>query len=361
MSRENNFALLHYVGAFLVLIGHFFNLYYGNTINMPFFLGSQMHGLGVEFLFIISGFLVSQSLLLKNKKAHKYIIERFVRLFPPLIVCLLVTVLAGWIITTENSQVFWASAGTYLWKNSLMFIHDRLAGCFASVPFPNAVNGSLWTLPIELASYLILPFVIYPFKKCKSKIPMFVVCLTLTIVLYVFGVIFEIHPEAYAAFWGTDWTKALRLAYFFFAGTTLAMVINFVESSKKFFNVIVAIMLVFISAFFQRFYIFSIVLRYVFLPYFVISIALAKPLFHNFFNNHDYVYGLYLYSFPITQLTIFVSMKCGNNFTNRFVEFFLLILVILLAILFGFLSSRFVEKPVNKLYKIITQKVSKAN
>ena len=54
-NRSNNFALLHIIGALFVFVGHFYILYFNNG-NVPLLFGVQIHGIGLEILFIISAF-----------------------------------------------------------------------------------------------------------------------------------------------------------------------------------------------------------------------------------------------------------------------------------------------------------------
>lgn len=363
MSRKNNFALLHLIGAFLVLTGHFFIMHNANpnSAYVPSLFGSQIHGIGVEMLFIISGFLVCTSIVAKEKKLHRYYIEKFIRIFPPFIVCLIISILVGWFVTTEKNQYYWIGSWQYLWKNSLMNIQYYIPGYFSNVPYANSVNGSIWTLPIEFSLYLILPLFVYPFKALKStnsKALMFGLGGLFTLLFFFFGIFFDLTGKYSAVFWGTDWTRACRLAFFFFAGVISAFFINAKEDNKKYFNIVVAVIFMFISTLFAPYQIPSNIARYLFLPYLVISIAFAKPILNDFFNKHDYAYGIYLYGFPVTQFAILISMNCGNDFTNNGVALLVYFSALVVIIICGMFSYYCVEKPVNKLYLFLREKIS---
>src|SRR5207244_11340955 len=45
----------------------------------------------------------------------------------------------------------------YAWRNALGWeVRNEISGAYVDNPYPHAVNGSLWTLPIELRLYALL-------------------------------------------------------------------------------------------------------------------------------------------------------------------------------------------------------------
>jgi hypothetical protein len=63
----------------------------------------------------------------------------------------------GPLVSTLPASAYFASSDTY---KHLSWLRLRssfdLPGVFADLPFPRAVNGSLWSIPLEIHWYLIL-------------------------------------------------------------------------------------------------------------------------------------------------------------------------------------------------------------
>lgn len=49
------------------------------------------------------------------------------------------------------------------------FIHPTLPGVFEGLALGGSVNGSLWTIKIELGFYIILPFIVYIINKMSKN------------------------------------------------------------------------------------------------------------------------------------------------------------------------------------------------
>jgi peptidoglycan/LPS O-acetylase OafA/YrhL len=160
-SRANNFDAIRLAAAVLVLVSHAFPLTAGNDLIEPLFWltsgQSTMGGLAVGVFFFVSGMLITQSWQQSRGLGH-FLSKRALRLFPALIAAVLVTVLVlGPLMTKLPADVYFAQAATwhYLWNGILRTV-DTLPGVFHGLPFADAVNGSLWTLPYEVRCYLLV-------------------------------------------------------------------------------------------------------------------------------------------------------------------------------------------------------------
>ncbi len=160
-GRKDNFLLIRLVAATLVIYGHGFALAALGSGQRDFFtqyLGYRYSGdVAVAVFFLISGFLVAGSLE-RSKSIVRFALARAMRLFPGLWVCVLVCALVmGPLITVQSQADYWSSpqTWTYVWSNaSLAEIQWLLPGVFEGNRYSPAVNGSLWTLPIEGSMYL---------------------------------------------------------------------------------------------------------------------------------------------------------------------------------------------------------------
>jgi peptidoglycan/LPS O-acetylase OafA/YrhL len=85
---------------------------------------------------------------------------RLFRIWPALIVCVLITVfLLGPAVSALSFRAYFANRETwsYLVRDILLNnIRYTLPGVFQGNHFPGAVNGSLWTLPLEVKCYAMI-------------------------------------------------------------------------------------------------------------------------------------------------------------------------------------------------------------
>jgi peptidoglycan/LPS O-acetylase OafA/YrhL len=160
--RSNNFDTLRILAAFSVMISHSFTLE-GNAAE-PLFIAtdgqSSIGDLAVLIFFAISGFLIAKSYD-RSHSAFDFVLARCLRILPALIAVLFISafVIAPFLTTLPVSQYFSNKhIYGYVIGNALMWFHPSLPGVFETLPYPNAVNGSLWTLRPEIECYLAVLF-----------------------------------------------------------------------------------------------------------------------------------------------------------------------------------------------------------
>jgi len=151
---SNNFDFLRLVAAYLVLVSHQFALA-GRA--EPGIGVQSLGGLGVAIFFSISGYLVAQSWT-RDPSIWRFLAKRVLRIWPGLIVVTAAAaLLLGPLVSTLPLDQYFLSPQTWDFFRTLkLTIRYELPGVFSENPFANAVNGSLWTLPIEFRCYLIL-------------------------------------------------------------------------------------------------------------------------------------------------------------------------------------------------------------
>ena len=173
-GKENNLNLIRFLAAFSVLISHSFPLAMGTGTPEPLFsyTGMTLGEVAVDIFFIISGFLVTGSLMLR-KDSVEFILSRILRIYPALIIVTLITVFGlGGMFTSIPLDIYLTDNQTlrYVYKNITMITGGAyyLPGVFINNPFPYSVNGSLWTLAWELNMYVILVgILIFPRLECR--------------------------------------------------------------------------------------------------------------------------------------------------------------------------------------------------
>ncbi|WP_020667288.1 acyltransferase family protein [Amycolatopsis nigrescens] len=152
------FGWLRLAGAALVILDHSAaltrNTHEGDEGN-AFPLGRLV----LLAIFAMSGYQISGSWD-RDPCWWRFAARRLLRLLPPLLVLLLITVLVlGPLLTTWSLGDYLTSRDTwqYLVGTFVLFLLQHvLPGVFEDNPYPAAVNGSLWTLPMEVVGYLIV-------------------------------------------------------------------------------------------------------------------------------------------------------------------------------------------------------------
>jgi peptidoglycan/LPS O-acetylase OafA/YrhL len=184
-AKSNNFALIRVIAAIAVCYGHSFALSPGsgqqdlfilNLSDANFYTGS----LAVCVFLFISGALVSASLL-RLQSPLDFLIHRVARIYPALIVSILIT--AACVFALYPSVARLRDLGTWGVLNATGFTNSwQVPGVFEKDTTYTAINGSLWTIPLEVRCYLILLLAGIVFEKITRQKLLFVhiVCLFLS-------------------------------------------------------------------------------------------------------------------------------------------------------------------------------------
>jgi peptidoglycan/LPS O-acetylase OafA/YrhL len=157
-GRANNTQLLRLLAASAVMFFHCY-AFTGRINDEPLYhltMHTSFGSLGVKCFFVLSGFLVTQSWL-RRSNLPSFAAARALRIYPALFAAVMLSILLGSMATVVPWSEYMSSPMTirYAWHNALGWrVEYLLPGAFASNPFPNGVNGSLWTLPLELRMYV---------------------------------------------------------------------------------------------------------------------------------------------------------------------------------------------------------------
>lgn len=327
--RQDNFLLLRLLAAALVIVGHSYAIVPGTDQNDIIAMagwgpGIYSGSIAVDVFFVISGFLVAGSYVHRQNLGF-FIRARILRIVPACLVCVLALAwIIGPLISTLPLRDYLAQPEPfdYVWRNlTFVFMAWNLPGVFAANPYPDVVNGSLWTLPAEVRMYVLVAL---------------------------FG-----------------WLGLLQRRWLFNAvvGTVIALALLFPQVTRTMFIVdgypmLAACFVLGAIAYVNRRFIpvhgalnvLLIVIAYalhesaLFLPAFALAlsystlwIAYAHPI--AVINRlADYSYGLYLWGFPVQQMV----MHLGWSSTP--LQNFLWSLPI--TLLFAIASWHLIEKPV---------------
>jgi peptidoglycan/LPS O-acetylase OafA/YrhL len=352
VNKNNNIGMLHMIGAIFVMVGHWYNLL---GITPPVIFGNPMHAIGVKMIFLISGYLITKSICRINGKRSKvtaiYFVKRLFRIYPEYIVCILFSVFIVGTICTGlpiNEYLKNPTTWAYITNNMRMHIQFALPEVFANNYYSSYVNGSLWTMPIEIVLYIIVWLAVICFKNEKSKRNFYTLITIITISAHFIRIIF--YPSASAVFYWTDWIQALSLAPYFMIGGLF-----YFYNLKKYINVQVTAVLVFaFSGFIFNSQAVCELVCMIVLSAFVMAIALnEKQDLKIKFLNCECAYGVYLYGFVVQQFLIDIIYNMGWKIQI----YCYMIISILCTYCIALLSNWLIYRPINKLLNKMLNKI----
>lgn len=328
VHNKNNFDFVRFLVASMVIISHSVPLT-GNGIPYIKILLKNQVDLGtlcVDVFFIISGYLIVASYMRLNN-IYKFLLFRVLRIFPALIVVVILTVfIIGPIVSNVSTFDYFHSFSTYNYlQNIFLFsIQDKLTGFdnHSLTDFHNTVNGALWTLPFEFTCYLITA--VLGIYKLINKFTVLLI-FTLSIFLNIYYPD-AIHPSFF------------KLLSYFFAGGVFYIFKDEIIYNYKL--LMISIVVIAVSVFYGRW--FNIVLP-LFGAYILFYFSLSKRIkLYNFGKYGDFSYGIYIYGFLIQQLVIMFFHGNMSNTLNYMIS-------LPIAIILGALSFHVIETPFLKL------------
>lgn len=298
ISRSNNFDFLRLLFASLVIVSHSYPL-----TGKAEAIGILTHGqlslgsLSVDCFFIMSGYLIMTSLQ-RSKSPQEYMWKRLLRLYPAYIALLLLTMLFLPIVYEGvdifDEKTFWSYFPNAL---SLYKIHYEVNGVFENNPYPQAINGSLWSLSYEFTMYIALLF-LFPLRKFKYLN-------VLVIIIFLLSFYFSVTNTHIL---GYTMKKILlqpvefyKLCTCFMAGSALVFInlkkINFLWVKCLLFLILI------ISLYIEIYkYINPIIL-----PLFILLVGTSTTKYLSTIGKRlgDISYGVYIYGFIVQQTLMY--------------------------------------------------------
>ena len=322
--KVNNFDLLRLLAATQVIVDHYFQ-----HLKLPISrLGLDVLYLfpGVPVFFVISGYLISASYE-RNNSLKTYARNRALRIYPGLWGCIIVTIIA--ISITGFS---------FLNRQTIAWLPAQLVGLIYTPGFLKdygfgSYNGSLWTIPIELQFYILLPicYTLLPKKRLTA-------CLYILIGLFVVAnfvcqtvplndkteklLTYSFIPHFYLFLIGVLFQRLQLYKHKFIYGKALYWLAGYLAFSLGLSTVIEPVS-------------YSLI-KNVILAFAIISMAYTLPnLAQKLLRRNDISYGIYIYHGLI--LTVAVQMGVAQSMG--------LFALILMTYVLAYLSWQFIEKP----------------
>ena len=334
--KHNNFNFLRFYFALIVVIGHLIEISNINTLQKfaPYFNTY----ISVTAFFCISGFLISLSYI-NTPNLKDYFKKRAARLLPAYLFIILTCAIFLSLLSKYSFSEYFTHPMflKYLAANLsfLNFLQPCLPGVFVHDATSCSVNSALWTLKIEVSFYLFIPVIIYFTRKAKVKYILF-------IGIYLFSVLYRNIFEYISILSGIEYYNIIArqlpgFMSYFVSCIALCFYYEFFIQKKK-----ILLLFSIISFFIERYFGVEI-LTPVALSIIVFYFAFSFKRLNNFAKHGDISYGIYIFHFPIMK----IASELG--FFEKFNPFIVSAILIVIILIFGFLSWHLIEKQFLKI------------
>ncbi len=336
-NTTNNFNILRLFAASIVVYSHSFPLSMGSNEFEPFKLVTGYFTLGqlaVSIFFVISGYLITISW---NRKPIflEFCWKRLLRIYPGMIAAIIFTVFIIGSTATSLSFKEYLGSIPYLQiiKNMILLQQANLPGVFVNNSYPNAVNGSLWTLLWEAKMYLITA-ILGLTGILKKRWP--VVYFTLFAIAFTY---FKLTLPIISSF-------VNDYSIYYLVGTLFAIYNN---SIKYRLALLTPLFLIWILSFKTSFF---TLITNIFLPYLILYLALnSKVIMQKLLKMGDFSYGVYIYAFPIQQFIVHLFQNEISPIELFFISFPLIIIC-------SYFSWNLIEKKALEMKNIDINRIS---
>lgn len=329
-GKSNNLQLLRFLAAVMVIMSHAFVISTGTSEKEWLISLTQgnlsMGGFSVSVFFCAGGYLIAKSVC-RAKTARKYFAARALRIFPLLIVVVLLSMFVlGPMMTSLSLKEYFSSSELYEYiLNGVLILRHNLPGVFLESPYSRTVNGPLWTLPIEFLCYVGC-FIMYKFKMLEKK--QFVISIPL-VVIGCGGIWYLAKVTGIEVL-----LAAIRPGLLFYIGILL-----YVYRDKIVLNGKIALLgaaFIVVTAVFSNINI-AMILAF---PYVLMYVCFGmKQVSEKLGRLGDLSYGMYLCGYPIQQVNVIVMGGKMNPYVN-------MIISIPITILIAAILYRLIEKPI---------------
>ena len=345
-GRVNILDVLRVVAVVMVILSHYY-------LNYPD-VGEKVAwgALGVQLFFIISGFVIYASL--ENTKNYRdFIVKRFLRLSPAMLICsTIIFVFFRFLYTGEgyaNSKLF----SNYLIANT--FIDPTFINIFYGRVRYYYIDAAFWSLWVEICFYTLIgllyfinkeKFINYYIIICSPMIPVFMLFYTSTgqnVLQTTFSLtteqayLFKIYGRALVFFDNCFW---------FLIGIFIYL-LNKNKTKKKYIYYIIFLFLINTAK--EKFDFPLIVFSVITFAFFIVFVYapqkvefIAQPLLCKIGVAS---YSMYLIHYYLGMVAV---KYLKENVADSYIWPFLVMIVV---ILFGLFSYNYLEKPLGKLYK----------
>lgn len=311
---NNNFNLIRLLAALQVATTHialYFQIDYGVLqLLHPF--------PGVPIFFFISGYLIYGSLGRSLKGSDPWLdffYKRFLRIYPALWLCFIVSIILAWgsgyftSVSVSSFDFFvWALAQNTFFQ---FFNSEFMRGYGVGV-----LNGSLWTISVELQFYVLVPFVFL--FSIRSGLRSTVALMVFLVGANLFHTALNGSANVVAKLFSVSFFPWLYMFLMGFLAAKYNIVVQFVQRVN--FALVLSLFLV--SYFLFRGFSWGNTIdpiSFVLLAALVLKAAYSVPWFsRQVLRGADISYGVYIYHMPIVNFLLHVGYSGGVGFVYAF-------------------------------------------
>ncbi len=316
--HENNFDVLRFAAATVVIIAHAYSLSLGYARIRSDDLLLLLGYLALAALFVVSGYLISASWETTASPA-RFFWKRSLRVFPALVAAVLFTLfIVGPLVTALPLPEYIATVFSWQTLASLPFFENGSAiGIFTGNPV-TYVNASLWTIPVEVGMYGVVALLGIAGLLRRKGVVLLLIALDVALWMawYDDPSLAKVRFTLYFLIGAYFYQNRERLVYDIRIAAPLLLAL--VLSALTPYHDIVSIICV---------------------PYLVLYAAyLPVGGLHAFGRHGDFSYGLYVYSYPIQQSLVWYA---GDRLSVAALAVLTFLLTLPLAVLsWNLLESR---------------------
>jgi peptidoglycan/LPS O-acetylase OafA/YrhL len=327
---DNNFDALRLTFASLVVLFHIGLLSEAASLwPLRQYVSATF---AVQAFFVVSGFLVTMSCE-NSSSLRSYAMKRLRRIAPAYITVVLAAAFLLVLLSTLSARAYFTDPQ---WRHYVLFNlvlsnfkAPSLPGVFATNPV-TAVNGSLWTIKIEVAFYITVPLVVWAVRRFGYR--------PVLATVFFASLAWRVGLDALSPLPGGEdmyakLAKQLPGQLAFFAGGAWAFYAARQGRGPKALPALIGAVAYAAT---------SGLIHEAIEPWAVTAIvswaALAAPRLPQVGKHGDFSYGVYLYHFPIVQTCIALGLFAWSASAAS-------LIVIVLVLLCSVLSWFLIESP----------------
>ncbi len=261
--------------------------------------------------------------------------KRIVRIFPSLFIFTIITTcIVGPLLTTLSLNHYFTNPLTLKYgTNIFLNTNYELPGVFTNNLYPKVINGSLWSLRLEVI-FFVITVIIWSFNK-----KMVTITCILTLILQLF---INYIPNTFMQ-------SVVGLLPYYFIGCMYVF-----KPLQKVLNINLSILCLMILSFITIHHpIKEIIIVIVYANVIFSFVFHQKNNFHHFAKKTELSLGIYIYGFLMQQLTIhyFIKWKLPIHFLTTFV------ISLSLTVISSYVSYHLVEKNNSIFIKFCTKHI----
>lgn len=346
-KTQNNRNRLYHLDLFRFLAALFVVFYhYGfrgfakdnlSILEFPLIAEFSKYGyLGVNFFFIISGFVILLSA--QSSNLYKFLVSRFTRLYPAFWFCV---ILSGLVIAAFGKPIFNVTL-------SQVLINLTMLNEFIGI---ESVDGVYWTLAIELKFYFLVALLIY--VKQIKHIRVLCYILLLFAITYVFLPMSESPIPLKLLYYLTfpKWNS------YFVAGMLFYLIKTGIRARADFIAIIISYVIAIYYAIidvqykndFYDYDLSNITVVWIITLFFILFLLVSLGKLQ-FFNKKEFL-SIGLLTYPLYLIHQNIGYIIFNELGYKINKWVLLTVTIIIMLIISYWINKYLEKPISSYLK----------